>query len=135
MPAVIASLLPARIAAQVLAERLAHGSLPAVVEHFLSRVWRPSVQQVALRVDAGPALDAAIAVGDAVLAQLTPARGDTALDARRAALLEALPWPALGRARPSHDGSGWTGCVCIAKKTPSTARCRAWSTGWTRQPT
>ncbi|MCS3746547.1 hypothetical protein FHY18_002143 [Xanthomonas arboricola] len=86
------------IAAQALAERLARGPLPPVVEHFLSRVWHPSVQQAALRTDgAGPALDAAIAVGDAVLAQLTPARSDTGLDAQqRTALLQAFALAGLG---------------------------------------
>ncbi|MEA9589026.1 DUF1631 domain-containing protein [Xanthomonas sp. WHRI 10064A] len=85
------------IAAQALAERLARGSLPPVVEHFLSRVWHPSVQQAALRADgAGPALDTAIAVGDAVLAQLTAARSDPGLDAQRAPLLQAFALAGLG---------------------------------------
>ncbi|KTF32479.1 DUF1631 domain-containing protein [Xanthomonas vesicatoria] len=85
------------IAAQALAERLARGPLPPVVEHFLSRVWHPSVQQAALRTDgAGPDLEAAMAVGDAVLAQLTPARSDTGLDTQRAALLQAFALAGLG---------------------------------------
>ncbi|KQQ83010.1 hypothetical protein ASF73_19335 [Xanthomonas sp. Leaf131] len=79
------------IAAQALAERLARGPLPPVVEHFLSRVWYPAVQQAAVRADgAGPVLDAAMALGDAVLAQLTAARSDNALDAYRAQLLQAF---------------------------------------------
>ncbi|NIK31983.1 hypothetical protein FHY15_001079 [Xanthomonas arboricola] len=78
-------------AAQALAERLARGPLPPLVEHFLGRVWQPYVQQVALRGDgAGPALDAAVALGDAVLAQLGAAPGDAALEPQRAQLLQAF---------------------------------------------
>ncbi|WP_126972311.1 DUF1631 domain-containing protein [Xanthomonas sp. BRIP62411] len=78
-------------AAQALAERLARGPLPPLVAHFLGRVWQPYVQQAALRGDGGgPALEAAVALGDAVLAQLTAAPGDTALEAQRAQLVQAF---------------------------------------------
>ncbi|MBD4614221.1 DUF1631 family protein [Xanthomonas citri pv. citri] len=86
------------IAAQALAERLARGPLPPVVEHFLSRVWHPCVQQAALRSDgAGPALDAALALGDAVLLQLGRVHGDAALEAHRPQLLQAFTLAGLGQ--------------------------------------
>ncbi|MCC8536718.1 DUF1631 family protein [Xanthomonas axonopodis pv. poinsettiicola] len=86
-----------RCAAQALAERLARGPLPPVVEQFLRRVWHPSVQQAALRADgAGPAVDAAIALGDSVLAQLTPARDAAVLEAQQAPLLQAFALAGLG---------------------------------------
>ncbi|WDJ90692.1 DUF1631 domain-containing protein [Xanthomonas campestris] len=79
------------VAAQALAERLARGALPPVVEHFLSRVWHPAVQQAALRGDgAGLLLEEALALGDAVLAQLSQAGGGEALEPYRAALLQAF---------------------------------------------
>lgn len=56
------------MASRALAERLARGPLPPAVEQFLRRIWHPAVQQAALRGDgAGPVLDAALALGDAVL--------------------------------------------------------------------
>jgi len=53
------------------AERLAgQDDVPPALEHFLTRAWYQYVQQAALRGDAaGPALEAALALGDAVLAQ------------------------------------------------------------------
>ncbi|MCC4618645.1 DUF1631 domain-containing protein [Xanthomonas cassavae CFBP 4642] len=86
-----------RCAAQALDERLARGPLPPVVEQFLSRVWHPSVQQAALRADgAGPAVDAAVALGDTVLAQLTPARDAAVFQAQQAPLLQAFALAGLG---------------------------------------
>jgi len=68
--------------------------LPPVLEHFLARAWRQHVEQAALRGDGGgPALDAALALGDAVLAQWARARQSAApaegwLAAERPALLQ-----------------------------------------------
>ncbi|MDG2526362.1 DUF1631 domain-containing protein [Stenotrophomonas sp. HITSZ_GD] len=64
------------LARAAVSERLAgHEEMPPALEHFLSRAWHQHVQQAALRGDgAGPALDAALALGDAVLAQWRQAR-------------------------------------------------------------
>ncbi len=65
------------LARAAVSERLAghDEEMPPALEHFLSRAWHQYVQQAALRGDgAGPALDAALALGDAVLAQWRQAR-------------------------------------------------------------
>jgi len=68
------------VARAALAERMAHDELPPALELFLARAWFQHVQQAALRADgSGPALDAALALGDEVLAQWRRARaGGTA---------------------------------------------------------
>ncbi len=87
-------------------ERLAgHEDLPPALEHFPTRAWQQHVQQAALRSDvAGPILDAALALGDAVLAQWQIARAGQAAPAggwlaeQRPALLQVFAQAGLAQA-------------------------------------
>ncbi|MCD8456443.1 DUF1631 domain-containing protein [Xylella taiwanensis] len=59
-----------QIADDALKKHLHGHVLPQAIEHFLSRIWFAHVQQVALLNDGhGPALEAVLALGDALLAQ------------------------------------------------------------------
>ncbi|UYB51515.1 DUF1631 domain-containing protein [Xanthomonas sp. AM6] len=94
-----------RLAAQAVDERLqrdAHGTaLPAPIEAFLRQQWCQYVQQSALRDDGhGAAVTAALALGDAVLAQCRQAQAgggvpaDGWLQPQRAELLRL--WTSVG---------------------------------------
>lgn len=87
-------------------ERLAgQEDVPPALEHFLTRAWQQHVQQAALRSDAaGPVLDAALALGDAVLVQWRLARAGEApppsgwLAEQRPALLQVFAQAGLAQA-------------------------------------
>ncbi|HEY0333845.1 MAG TPA: DUF1631 family protein [Stenotrophomonas sp.] len=85
------------VARAALAERMSQEEIPPALELFLTRAWFQHVQQAALRADGeGPAMQAALALGDEVLAQWRRARdGEPApqagwLDERRAELLQVF---------------------------------------------
>ena len=102
------------VARTAVSERLAgQEDVPPALEHFLTRAWYQHVQQAALRGDtAGPALEAALALGDAVLAQWQGARaGQPTPDAgwlaeQRPALLQVFIQAGLaqGEAEAACDG-------------------------------
>ncbi|HYG07337.1 MAG TPA: DUF1631 family protein [Stenotrophomonas sp.] len=97
----------------VCAHLAGHDEMPPALEHFLSRAWYQHVQQAALRGDGtGPALDAALALGEAVLAQWRQARAGRAAPAegwlaeQRQALLQVFVQAGLGPAEAEAACAG-----------------------------
>jgi len=97
-------------------------ALPPALEHFLSRGWQQHVQQAALRGDgAGPALDAALALGDAVIAQWRQARSGQAapaegwLGAHQPALLQVFAQAGLAPAEAESAFEGLRRSLAAAR--------------------
>jgi len=99
-------------------------ALPPVLEHFLARAWSQHVQQAALRGDGGgPALEAALALGDAILAQWARARREAPpaqgwLAGERPALLQVFGQCGLGAAEAEAACAGLVRSLDQAAQAP-----------------
>lgn len=116
------------IARSAVAARLpGEDALPPVLEHFLTRAWSQHVQQAALRGDgSGPALEEALALGDAVLAQWGRARREVApaqgwLATERPALLQLFGQCGLGAAEAGAACAGLVRALDQAMQVAPTA--------------
>lgn len=112
------------IAARALQQRLAGEPLPPPIDTFLRQAWCHYLQQSALRDDGeGPALQAALALGDAVLAQCAQARAGAPpvggwLQPQRAELLRL--WASVGLDAATAEAA-WQG-LCDALEDLAQAR-------------